>query len=584
MKYFHKILFTLIILLAFGTPAFARDQITDWYVKDLQTKIVVNQDSSLDITEDILADCGNLPNKHGIFRILPKNYKTVSGTFPLPIKLISITDKSGHKLDYSTVSDSNTVTYQIGDSKVDVVGENFYQIKYQVKNALRTENKDFDEFYWNVLGNYWDLSIDNFGAQIIFPAGINENNTKISYYAGDLNSKSSDLASYVWTDTNVLEVTSNQGLTKNQGITMSVVFPKNIVKPYIATFQDKYGFSVGDIFIVLLFPILTFIFCLYFWKKNRNNFDINKTVVPEFEIPENLTPIEMGAILKKGTLDKNSIAATIIHLGFLGYLKIEKKEQKILFVDTSKFSIINTGKVIGNDLNDLEKYILSIILGTTKEVELDNISLTISSHFMEISEKLLAFLKDKEIINKVNKQYRQLMFFGSIYFLGALVVFVANSLSPILIGLALSLVVVLLSSFAIDDLTFKGAELTWRIKGFRLYMKTAETYRSRFQEQNNILDKLLPYAILFGITKEWLNQMKDIYGEEYLNNYSPSFMSGAIGLVGFNNFVDTVSTVSSSISNGVASAISDNTSSSVSGFGGGGGSGGGGGGGGGGGW
>ncbi len=86
-------LLTLFLLFIFNlqpTNAFARETVTDWYIKDFQSDIVVNADSSLDITENIVADCGNLPDKHGIFRILPtirNDNKTKT-----PVELVSITD------------------------------------------------------------------------------------------------------------------------------------------------------------------------------------------------------------------------------------------------------------------------------------------------------------------------------------------------------------------------------------------------------------------------------------------------------------------------------------------------------------
>jgi uncharacterized membrane protein len=581
MKYIYKILFSLAILFFCQTPALARDQITDWYVKDLKTEIVVNQDSSLTITENILADCGQLPNKHGIFRILPKKYKTVDGTFNLPVKLISITDEAGRKLDYSVSSDSDTITFKIGDPNITVYGENFYKIKYQVKNAIRTANPNFDELYWNILGNYWDLEIDNFTANIVFPDGINPDNTKISYYAGFLSSKTSDLATYDWSEQSVLTVKSNRAFLKNQGITISAAFPKNIISPYQASFKDKYGFSVYDILLFLLFPIITIFLSFYFWQNNKIKFNYRTTIVPEFEIPDNLTPIEIGGLLKKGELDKNSIAATIIHLGVLGYLRIERTTKKVLFVETSEFKLVNTKKIVAEDLNELEKYILSIILGTTAEVELENITMTISSHFTTLNQKILKQLTDKKFIDKDFKNKKDMIVAGAI---GGLMIcaFLLYNISLIMVpGIVLSIAMVVVFSFSASILTPAGMEMTRRIEGFKLYMKTAEKYRSRFQEQNDILDKLLPYAILFGITGEWLGKMKDIYGEDYMNNYSASYMVGSIGL---SNFVNSVTDVSSHISDGVASAISANTSSSSSGFSGGGFSGGGGGGGGGGGW
>ena len=584
MKYFYKILLGLVVLLLVQTPALAKDNITDWYVKDLQTEIVVNPDSSLTITENILADCGNLPDKHGIFRVLPKKYKTVDGTFNLPIKLLSITDKDGNKLNYSTSQDIDTVTYKIGRSSIFVHGENFYQIKYQVKNAIRTGNQNFDELYWNVLGSYWNLEIDNFSAKIIFPTGITKDNSQVSYYTGTINSKDSNLAVYDWDSENTLSVQSNQVLFSGQGITVSVAFPKNIIKPYQASFEDKYGFSLFSLLLFLLFPLITFILYFYFKQKNKDRFNSKKTIVPEFEIPNNLTPIEMGGLMKKGGLDKNSIAATIVHLGVLGYLKIEKTEKKGLLFSSSDFKLINTNKPVEDNLNELEAYILSIILGTTKEVELENISLTISSHFTSLCQKILKQLTDKNLIDgKFKKQKNGIIAVVIVGFM--ILTFVLSMFSlAIVLGLYLSMAIAVAFIYSLSIFTPEGMKLNNRIKGFQLYMETAEKYRSQFQEQNNILDKLLSYAILFGITKAWLNKLKDIYGEEYMNSYSPSFLSGSYGLIGFSGLVDTIDNVSNHISNGVASAISENTSSSSSGFGGGGGSGGGGGGGGGGGW
>jgi uncharacterized membrane protein len=579
MKYFNKILLVLLIFLVYQAPVFSRDLITDWYVKNLETSIIVNSDSSIDITENILADCGNLPDKHGIYRVLPKKYKTTSETFNIPTNLISITHNNV-KANYLTSSDRETTTYQIGDSNITVHGENLYQIKYHVKNTIRTPNENFDELYWNVLGSYWDLEIDNFIATITFPPEINEDNTQISLYAGYLNSKNENLASYRWTDHNTLEIKGGQKFLRNQGVTLSASFPKDIIKPYQATFEEKYGFSVFDIIIFFLLILTSLIVGFHYKKKLSNGFNKNKVVIPEFEIPENLTPIEMGAIIKKGELDKNSIAATIVHLGFLGYIKIERVEKKILFFDKSEFKIIRTNKKEDENLDELEAYILSLIFRTTQEVNLSNIGLTISKYFTTITEKQLSFLNSKKYINnKLKKQKNTAI--GVSIFIGSSSLILAFSLNYIpLCGLAIASGIIFLFSKSLSFLTAEGEEINWRLRGFKLYMETAEKYRSKFQEKNDILDKLLPYAILFGITTEWLSKMKDIYGEEYLNNYSPSFMSRGIGLVGFNSFIDNMS----NISNGVASSISKNTSSSSSGFGGGGSSGGGGGGGGGGGW
>jgi len=124
--------------------------------------------------------------------------------------------------------------------------------------------------------------------------------------------------------------------------------------------------------------------------------------------------------------------------------------------------------------------------------------------------------------------------------------------------------------------TLGGAELAWKIKGFKLFMKTVDKDRAAFYEKENIFEKFLPYAIAFEMTDIWIKRMEEIYGEKYFATHVPAWYIGASAAsFDASNFTSAINSLSSS--------ISQNTSSS-SGSGGGGSSGGGGGGGGGGGW
>jgi uncharacterized membrane protein len=129
-----------------------------------------------------------------------------------------------------------------------------------------------------------------------------------------------------------------------------------------------------------------------------------------------------------------------------------------------------------------------------------------------------------------------------------------------------------LFSLVMPKRTSQGAELNWEIKGFKLFMETVDKDRAAFYEKENMFEKFLPYAIMFGMTKLWTERMKDIYGEGFYSTYAPMWYVG--NAAGFNadNFSSSIESLSS--------AIASNTSSPS----GSGGAGGGGGGGGGGGW
>ncbi|KKP88964.1 MAG: hypothetical protein UR93_C0005G0020 [Berkelbacteria bacterium GW2011_GWA2_35_9] len=150
-----------------------------------------------------------------------------------------------------------------------------------------------------------------------------------------------------------------------------------------------------------------------------------------------------------------------------------------------------------------------------------------------------------------------------------------------LLGMGMSMVAMLFSiCFAIlmPRRTEKSEQMLFKIRGFKYYMQTAEKFRQKFNEKENILERFLPYAVYFGITGLWLKKMKDIYGEQYVNNYLPAWYVGS-SMSNFN--IDNFTTSLNSVSSAVTSA---SASPSSSGSGGGGFSGGGGGGGGGGGW
>lgn len=124
-----------------------------------------------------------------------------------------------------------------------------------------------------------------------------------------------------------------------------------------------------------------------------------------------------------------------------------------------------------------------------------------------------------------------------------------------------------------------------------MYMQTAEAERlkmlqspsGRYTEKIDVGDakqlirlyeKLLPYALLFGIEQEWIRQFADLYKEQ------PEWFAGDSTMFQATAFTHAVGGFTSSTNQSFAPP----SSSSGSGFGGGGFSGGGGGGGGGGGW
>ncbi|MEI8096862.1 MAG: DUF2207 domain-containing protein, partial [Candidatus Moraniibacteriota bacterium] len=301
--------FLVVGFFVFLPSAQARENVTDWYVKDLKEEFVLSADSTMIVTEWVTADCGQAIGKHGIFRIVPTESRTESDVIKTPVELLSITDFEGKSYTFETTENGSdkTLTWKIGDPNITVTGEHQYKIVYKVKNVIRFSNQKFDEFYWNVGGNFWTMDIDIFQATVVFPQTIKKDTIDLSLYSGVAGSKDSSLVKSSWKNDSTLSLVSTQSLAPGEGITLSASVPKNIFTPYQFSFLELYG-----AYFWLFLPLFVFILCFRLWRKYGADPVWNKVVIPEYEIPEHLDVLELGVLSTNGRLKNEFITASII--------------------------------------------------------------------------------------------------------------------------------------------------------------------------------------------------------------------------------------------------------------------------------
>jgi uncharacterized membrane protein len=580
----RKLFLTSFFLALFLLPAIncvqagaARDlnEITDWYLRDFHSDIVVNPDSSLLITEKITADCGDLLGKHGIFRVLPTELNTTAGKVLTPVELVSITDFSGNPYKYQTSRNNGTITWKIGDADTTVTGVNEYKIVYKVKNAVRLQ-KDFSELYWNLNGNFWQIETDNYSADIKMPTGVDKNNTKVEVYSGAFGAKGDSLAEAQW-EGDILHFQSKKMLKAGEGITISAAMPAGIFTAYTPTFSDKYP---GWQWIFL--PLIAFIICFSLWKKYGQDPAMRKTVIAEYEAPDNLGPLEVGLINNSGGLDNKFITAAIIQMAADKILTITETETKVLFVPFKDYRLEKTNNVEAiAKLLPAEKRIYEAIFdGKTVSGDQSNKYLSeMKNKFYkalpDISKKCKSWVVESGYMDRVGLGLQLIMSIG-----GSIAIFIFSlvfeSHVPVsgIVSMIISLVIIVIFSAFMPRRTPKGAEAAWKIKGFKLFINTAEKYRAQFYEKENMFEKILPYAIVFGLTKKWIEKTRAIYGDDRFLAMAPVWYVSA-GVFNPDSFTSSMNSVAAAIAGSV---------SSPSGQGGSGGAGGGGGGGGGGGW
>jgi uncharacterized membrane protein len=149
------------------------------------------------------------------------------------------------------------------------------------------------------------------------------------------------------------------------------------------------------------------------------------------------------------------------------------------------------------------------------------------------------------------------------------------------LGLALSLgvsgIVILVFAGHMPRKTKMGSLLNEELLGFREFVERAEEDRIRrmAEEDPTLFDRVLPYALVFGLEDKWADAFRDMYKEPpdwyyspyYANTFSPDVFVNDLGRsLGVMN-----STLASTPKRSGSSGFSRGGGSSGGGFGGGGG-------------
>lgn len=567
-QYFLKS-WVLLFVLLFSSPAQARENVTDWYIQDFRAEFEVHPDSTMTVTEWITADCGQCSDKHGIFRVLPTKVRTPAGDIHTPVELKSITDFSGKPHPYAVRQNTgdDTLTWKIGDPDKTVTGVNEYKIVYGVKNVIRDQG-DFHEWYWNVVGNFWTLPIDTYQATLTFPIAVNKDLSSLSVYSGSAGHTDNTLAETEWTSPNTLAVKAKRGLQAGEGITLALTFEPGIFTPYQFSWWELY---FG--YLWLLIPLITGIFLYRLWQKHGDDPEWDKPTIPEYEIPAGLNALTMGSLLKNGRIVSEHVTAALIELAVKGVITIRKETEKILFFDREEF-VLEKHMPAGFVATAEQAKLLDKVFETGESVKLSDLKRKFHPVLSELTKLSLDSLAQAGFIERKSFTYRTILLgigLGGIFLFG----FFGGLGWQAVTALALTTALFILFGILIPKRTQLGVETYAKLKGLKLYMETAEKYRQRFYEKEGIFETLLPVAILFGMTKEWIRKMEELYGTEYFAKYHPAWFVGSFdGNFNGESFTSALDSVSSSIAANMGTSSGASGSGSSGGGGGGGGGGG----------
>ncbi|MCA9386584.1 DUF2207 domain-containing protein [Candidatus Dojkabacteria bacterium] len=262
------------------------------------------------------------------------------------------------------------------------------------------------------------------------------------------------------------------------------------------------------------------------WHRKGRDIDKIQTIVPKFSPPEGVRPYLLGSI-KDEKVDRRDISGTIIDLAYRGFLKIKELKKN------SEYELIKLGGKQGEMLDEIESDLLKAIFDNKDKVNTKNLkSASFTNKVFNLTKDIYQKMKDDGLFvenpESTRSSYVGLGIAGTVL---GLIIAVGGSvgttvligeLSFLTIGVALTVVGIgyLIIAQYMPAKTHKGSEVYSEIRGFKMYMETAE----RFRVQNltpETFEKYLSYAIVFGIEKQWAKNFKDIY------NHAPEWYEGS---------------------------------------------------------
>ena len=543
-----KLNLSLVAILFVGSLFFAQIALAQEKIDSFDVIIKMNQDNSINITEKIFYDFGGL-QRHGIYRDIPYIYGGALTSRRTNISEISVVDENGLAYDFVLSNFNKDKRIKIGHEDILVSGIKTYVISYKVDNIFIFD-KEKDRFYWDIVGGAWEVPITNSTATVWLPQVMANNGLQAKCYTGEFKSeKFCDTFSYLFEDNDTSRVTGvvfkQSDLPVGGILTVLLDMPLGTITAPSQLDKIKYFFqNFGIIFL----PLLVFIVMFFLWYKRGRDPEGRGNIIVQYDVPDNLSPAEVGTIFDEKVHNKD-ISAEIIYLAIKGYLKITRIDKKVLLKKTADY-LLEQFKDEKDLNNDYQKDLLTNLFAkASSEKNLEEFTLDPKTKIavllsdMDNAYKWRPVLETKIYEAVVNKGYFPknpnkvrviysvllILVWGLMHLLVSRVFGLSFNSFITYLSIVISLIITALFGWQMPKRTKKGVLTKEYILGLKQYLSVAEKDRLNFHnapEKNpEHFEALLPYAMVLGVERQWAKQFEGIYQEN--SAWCAGFYAGA---------------------------------------------------------
>lgn len=485
------------------------------------------------VTETLVARFPDADQNRGIVRGLATSYENAS----IDTRVLSVTDDAGDPVPYETDEEDGLLLVLTGDDDF-VHGLTTYVIEYEMRDViLATTPADAstpaaDEFYWDLLPLDSTQDIERFTAEISFDATMSENlSGSTRCYTGAQGSRAEcTLDGPRAEDGSASFRTAAEAVPAGQGVTVAIGFePGTVVQPSARTPNPVT--DVGPVIAAVGAVGLSVAGCLAVGGFARRRRRATGIVVAQYDVPDDLPPLLAAAVIPNA---KDVIPAEIVHLAVRGLLRIEEGEAP----EQPRLRRLASGRVP----DPLDQAALDEVFAgadSQRVVDLPAASEDFAMQMTALAQRGVSAGAERGLTERARSR-------GAVVLQWCAIVLALVGLTlgiwgvatgrlaaiPGMVAISFGAVLVVISTFYTFSrhtvLTAEGARRLEYLEGVREFIRVAEEDRLRMLQSYrgaerrrdegadviHLYERLLPFAMLFGMEDEWGGVLESAYTRE----------------------------------------------------------------------
>lgn len=540
-----------------------------------------------EVTERLAAEFPNYDQNRGIIRSLPLRYQGA----PAAPENIRVTDGAGNDVPFEVENQDGFRNILVGDDRF-VHGAQTYEIHYTVADVMHATDGP-DEFYWDLVPVDRQQDIGTVSAEVNLDSTLSSALTGSSAcYRGTPDNSRACTVQTTGSDPAVFRV-SESSLPAGQGLTVAIgVDAGTVTQP--PERQDNFLLDVVPVLLAGAATLLAAggaISAMAMVRRYRNDTSLAST---DIGIPQGMNPLMAKWVTGH---NHNPVVATILDLAVRGVVRIEEDvEEPSRGKNKTKPMLRLLNPQIVQDpleLQLLEGIFPDLAPGAVFAFPKNSKSFTKASQ-TAVQSSGQAVL-DRGYQQKVRHRGSTVTGWISLVLLIPVIVLLIMGASrdntvTVVITIILGIICLMLSFGTVVKhrvLTPTGAAARRQMETMHHLMQTSEAERlNMMQSYTNaarqslsdqttdgtvlqLYDRLLPYAVLFGMQKEWAG----VLAHAYQMHQVPPYWYPAMMHSGSSSLQDSLTTMLNSVSSAAAtsSPSSGSTGGGAAGGGGGGG-------------